>query len=258
VATLAQRRAGAGVGAPLEVALARGEAGAAKAGVVDAEGLETEARAELRAAMGAEPDAQIDADGELCAPAAPVLDESGSLARARRDEPALRLADARAQLAAREVDVVRATSGPTLGLSASLLREGTGDAVALAAVSFPLPFFERSDFEVSRLRGTVDLASATLARTRSELERSVRLAVHDRHHSRELYSTLRDEAHKPLASALATATAQYEAGTIDAAALLLARQRAFVVEEQVTRACGEIRRADLRWLRAVGAAEGDR
>ena len=245
-------RVAKGAADPIELSLAQGEVATARAAVLAAEGMRFDAEMELRFALGEAPDAALATAGDLDGiPTAPG-DEASLIRRAEHSHPQLLLADARAEQARREADLSAATLAPTIGVGVSYLREGTGDQIVTGTISLPLPIARPWAFEASRLRAAVDVARAQGARARAELSREIRSALHEREHTRELHDTLAREALVPMKEALRLARAQFDAGTIDVTRVLLARQRLVATEEQTVRALADVRRADVRLMRAAG------
>jgi cobalt-zinc-cadmium efflux system outer membrane protein len=243
-----------GVSDPLELALAEGEIGAARAAVLDAEGLRFEAGMELAFATGQAPGPPIAADGELGDPGAIAAknEEEAGIAQAAGAHPMVAIAEARREVADREGRLAAAVLSPTLGLGASFVREGTGDRIWSGIVSIPLPFAHPGAFDAARGRAAESAARAHADATRAEVGQALRLAEHDREHMRELHDALTAGALAPMREGVRLASAQLTAGTTDVTHVLVARQRLRAVEEQVTRALAEVWRADLRWRRARG------
>jgi outer membrane protein TolC len=243
-----------GVSDPLDLALAEGEMGAARAAVLDAEGLRFEAGMELAFATGQAPGTSIEAEGELGDPGAIGLQNEGEagIAQAAGAHPMVHIAEARREVADREGRLAAAILSPTLGLGASFVREGTGDRVWSGIVSIPLPFAHPGAFDAARGRAAEAAARAHADATRAEVEQVLRLAEHDREHMREVHDALTAGALTPMREGVRLVSAQLTAGTTDVTHVLVARQRLRTVEEQVTRALAEVWRADLRWRRARG------
>nr|AYM52559.1 hypothetical protein [Aetherobacter rufus] len=247
-------RVGTGVSDPLELALAQGEIGAARAAVLDAEGLRFEAGMDLAFAAGQPAANPIAAEGDLGEPGAiaPRKEGDAEIRQAAIAHPAALVAEMRREVADREGRLAAAALAPTLGVGASFVREGTGDRIWSGIVSFPLPFGRPAAFEGARGRAAADAAQAQADATRAELAQAMRLADHEREHTREVYAALDGGALAPMREALRLARAQLDAGTTDVTHVLLAQQRLRAVEEQVTRALADVRRADIRWMLAAG------
>jgi cobalt-zinc-cadmium efflux system outer membrane protein len=241
-----------GVADPLELPLAEGDAATARAAVLEAEGMRFEAAMELGFAMGEAPDAAVAVAGDLAGIADAPGDEPALLRQAERAHPQVLLAEARGAAARREADLAAVTFAPFVGVGASYLREGTGDQIVTGTVSVPLPFSRPWAFEASRQHAAADVARAQAERARAELGREIRAALHEREHTRELHAMLAGTALAPMKEALRVARAQLDAGTIDVGRVLLARQRLGAVEQQIARALADVRRADIRLMRAAG------
>jgi outer membrane protein, heavy metal efflux system len=255
LARLAEIRVTSGVATAVERSLAKAEVGTAQLGILDGEGRATEARIALAHATGSANDERLAADGQLDTTKDAVIDERSAI-DALAHHPAVRAAEARATQAAAEGSVARATAGPTFSVGASIWREGSGDQAAAAVVSLPLPFFDPARYDVGRQATIATAASSHAARLRTELERELRLALHDREHTREVRAQLRDGVVVPLRSAVDTATTAYSAGTSDLGVVLLARRSALAAEEQLVVAMADVWRADIRLAALDGTLVG--
>jgi cobalt-zinc-cadmium efflux system outer membrane protein len=253
---LAQARVTSGVTLPIELASARGERGASAAGELDAEGILTESLFELRYATGVHADASLDVDGDLERIASDEPDVEALLRVAAASHPAIRVAGARAELAAQEARLAFAVRAPTIGLGASYLHEGTGNEVWSGILVAPLPFGDFGDFDRARQEVLAARVHAEVDVVRGRLERDVRMAMHERQHARETYLAFVTGAREPLREAVRLARVQYEAGPGDLSSILQARQRLLLAEEQVTRAAANVQRADIRLAQASGTLLG--
>jgi outer membrane protein, heavy metal efflux system len=151
-----------------------------------------------------------------------------------------------------EASVARATMGPYFAVGASVWREGSGDHAAAAIVSVPLPFFDPARYDEARQATLAAAAGARVDRLRVEVEREARLALHEREHTREVRTQLRENVVVPLRRALETALISFAAGTADLTVVLLARRSALAAEERLVAGMADVQRADLR----VGAVGG--
>jgi outer membrane protein TolC len=133
------------------------------------------------------------------------------------------------------------------------VREGTGDRVVLGFVGFPIPFFDAAGFETARQRATQKTAEAQVELTRAEAARDIRLALHDRHHFRELRDALEQGALTAFSEAYRLAQTQYEVGTAEIGTVILARQRLIGVQEQLAEVAARVQRADIALARATGS-----
>jgi cobalt-zinc-cadmium efflux system outer membrane protein len=256
LADFARKRARVGTSQPIELALAEGDVGSARTSRLESEGLVVDALAELRLATALDAAAPVEPVGDLCATQDDLVDETTAWAAAERDNPDLQLAVANVRLSSDEIRLVSASVGPFLGVGATFTRDGFGDRVVSGVVTIPLPFTDPARFDAGRARIAADVAGAQVQRTRDELKTAVRVAIHDREHTRELRATLAEHALPPLREALRIAKAQIAAGTTDVTLALLVRQRVLAAEEQYVRACGEVQRADLRFERLIGRLPG--
>jgi len=246
-------RVEAGVAPPHELALARGEAAAALASVLDAEGMQVEALAELRFSIGAPATEAVAATGALYSSDERVLDEDSAVRAAQTKSPTLQLAVARAEQADREAQLTAAMLGPSLSLGATYVREGTGDKVLLGFVGFPIPIFDAGGFETARQRATQKTAESQVELTRAEAARDIRLALHDRHHWREVRDALQNGALAAFSEAFRLAQTQYDVGTAEVGTVILARQRLLGVQEQLAQVAARVQRADIALARATGS-----
>ena len=246
-------RVEAGVAPPHELALARGEAAAALASVLDAEGMQVEALAELRFSIGAPATEAVAPTGALYSSDERIVDEDGAVRAAQTKNPALQLAVARAEQADREAQLTAAMLGPSLSLGATYVREGTGDKVLLGFVGFPIPIFDPGGFETARQRAAQKTAESQVELTRGEGARDIRLALHDRHHWREVRDALQNRALAAFSEAFRLAQTQYDVGTAEIGTVILARQRLLGVQERLAEVAARVQRADIALARATGS-----
>lgn len=251
LARIAEIKVASGVATAVERSLAKAEVGSARLSVLDSEGRATEAQLALAHSTGESMGAALAADGVI-----ENTDEAAMEARVvmqnADNHPALRTAEARATQSSAEASVARAISGPTFSVGATMWREGSGDHAAAAIVTIPLPFFDPARYDTARQATLAAAASAHAVRLRAEIEREVRLALHDREHTREVRAQLRDGVVQPLRAALGTAMTAYSAGTSDLGVVLLARRSALAAEERLVVAMGDVWRADVRLSALAG------
>lgn len=245
VARLAEIRVTSGVATATERSLATAEVGAAKLALLEAEGRATEARYALALAVGEPLDRPLLAEGTI-EPADQPSPDTRRVLDGASHHPALTAAEASASHADAEIAVAHATNGPFFSVGATVWREGSGDHAAAALVTVPLPFFDPARYESARLGTLAASASAYAGRLRGEIEREVRIALHEREHTREVRVQLRDGVVAPLRRALDTAVLSYGAGTADLGVVLLARRSALAAEERLVSAMADVQRADLR------------
>jgi cobalt-zinc-cadmium efflux system outer membrane protein len=250
VVRTSEARFRSGAGMPFDVALARADSAVAHSAVLDAEGAQVEALAELRFSLGLPTTAAVEAQGDLFA------SEDGeanvSPAAALANDPTLGVAQARAQVSRRETALTYAALGPTFTVGASFLREGGGNAIVTGFVGLPLPVVAPAAFDTARQRGLEHAADAEVAQARAEAAKALSLAKHEREHWRDVRAALRGSALQAAHDALRLALAGYEAGTHDVSAVVLARQRVIATEEQLAHVAGAIQRADIRFARLTG------
>lgn len=253
IVKIASSRVQVGVAPPHELALARGEAAAAHTSVLDAEGMQVEALAELRFSIGASAAFDVTPTGDLYRSDERTVDDESAIRAAKTRSPTVLLAVAHAEQAEREAQLTSAMLGANLSLGATYLREGTGDKILLGVVGFPIPFFDAGAFETSRARVTQRAAEAQVDLKRAELARDIRLAVHDRHHWREIRDALQNDALAAFGEAFRSAQTQYEVGTVEVGAVILARQRLLGTRERLAEAAARVQRADVALARATGS-----
>ena len=240
-----RKRVDAGAAMPYEGALAEAELGDARAAVLDAEGMKVEAFAELRFAVGLAPQQPIDVRGDLYA--GPVESTSST-----PTAPSVDLAMARMRAAEADEQLTHAALGPSFGIGAEYVREGTGDQIGMGVVSLPLPLFDAARFDAVRQRAAVDSARAYISQARASIERDRAVAAHDREHWRSVRDTLEHESLSATEDAVRLARLQYESGLRDVTVVLLARQRLAAVLESLAHAAAEMQRAEIRYERAMG------
>jgi cobalt-zinc-cadmium efflux system outer membrane protein len=237
LAKIADARATAGVVTGAERSLAQAEVGAARLALLDGEGRALEARLSLAHAMGQSLDSPLTAEGPIDSP---IL-MSGYVR-----SPAIAAAEARAHQANAEARVAHATAGPTFFFGGTAWREGSGDKAAAAIVSVPLPFFDPGRYDTAKQNIIASAAAARAERLRVELEHQVRLAQHEREHTREVKKAVDESVLTPVRAALTTAMTAYAAGTGELSVVLLARRSAFAAEERAIAASAEVERADIK------------
>lgn len=249
-AKIAGARVRAGSAPPSEESAAQALAGRARIDVIDAEGrahLAEIALAHLTGNRGR----SIEAAGPLAAADRPV-DLAPLLARARGDQPDVRAADASAARSDRSIALTRASAVPPLSLGPSVTREATGDWLVLARASFPLPLVTPAPLDTARARSEAAVQRAEARHVRVALERELDVAVHERHHAREIRDALSDTVIRSAREALRQSLAQYEAGSSDAAVVFASRRELLLAEERWAEAAADVRRADVRLMRLIG------
>lgn len=241
LARIAEVRVTSGAATAVERSLANAEVGSARLAILDGEGRATAARIALAHAIGASFDRgpALVADGSL--------DQAitvSAIADASR-HPAVRAAEQRAALATAEARVAHAVMGPTFTVGGVAWREGSGDHAAAALVTIPLPFFDPARYDVGRQETVAAAAAGRAVRIQGELEREIKLAHHEREHTREVRDQLVSGVVTPLRAAVVTATTAYAAGTSDLGVVLLTRRSALAAEERLVSALADVMRADV-------------
>ncbi|CAN5820851.1 hypothetical protein BH09MYX1_BH09MYX1_29920 [soil metagenome] len=238
-----------GTTTPAEEAVANAEAALAFAAELDAEGAVVEARSELRLAIGATD--SVVAEGDLSVSDETPADEATSIALAMSSHPTL--VALRRRTLAYEADAIlqRAYQAPALTVGVSWAREGTGEQVLLGVLSLPIPVSRSGDYEASRTGAFAATERETEATERARVEEDVRLALHERGHSREVRRTYLT-AVTALREAERLARVELDVGTEGLTGLLFARARRVGADERLVRAYGDVLRADLRFGHAIG------
>lgn len=251
IARLASARVRAGSVPPSEEATAKALVGRARTDVLDAEGRRFVAETALAHLTGTR-GSSIEVVGPLDPPdqrlTLPPL-----LARTRGGQPDVLAADAAAARGERAVEMTRAHGKPSLSIGPSVTREATGDWLVLARASFPLPLVSPAQVETARARAEAAVQRAEALQVRRAVERELELALHERQHAREVRDALREGVIGPAREALRQSLAQYEAGSVDTASVLAARRELLAAEERWAEAAADVRRADVRLMRLLGA-----
>lgn len=250
LSTIAESRGRAGAATGVERALAEAEVGSARLGILEAEGRRVEASIALAHALRASLDSGFTTLGALADEAA--VPSRPSTQAPPLTHPLVGLADARAAQLGADTRLTRAVLGPTFSIGASAWREGSGDKAIAALVSVPLPFFDPARYDGGRQALVETAAREHARRLRAELVRDTAIARHDRDHTREVESELREHVVMPLQRAHATALVAYEAGATELATVLLARRTQLSSEERLVGAKADVVRAAVR----AGAVEG--
>jgi outer membrane protein TolC len=244
---IARARVEAGRSPPSEQMLANALVGSAQAGVLEARGRLFVALTELRALTGINPDALVVVGGELAAagPRTP--------ARPAGVGPDVAASRAAARTSANAAELERAAGRPFLSLGSSLTREGTGDYIVLGRMEVPLPFVNPASFLAARQDAEARIAQARAQQISARIEREVRLATEERAHAGELRDALDHGVVAQARAALDQARLEYQAGKGELAAVLAARRELLVTLERFAEAAADVRRADLRLERLLGA-----
>ena len=244
-------RGTAGTVTPGDVAAAEAEVSLAAAAALDGEGAIVEATAELRFAVAAAAGEELAAVGDLAVTDDTPSDEEHALGFALEHNPSVTAARFRALTYDRDATLAHALWAPTISVGAQLVREGNGENVLQGIVAFPFPFSRPGVFEGARARAQADAELQTAELEKAQVTRDVKMALHERQHTRELRAVLK-AALAPLHEAERLARITLDAGTHDITALLLARARRIATEERWIRALAAVHAADLRFGRALG------
>ena len=93
-------------------------------------------------------------------------------------------------------------------------------------------------------RGEADMARERVQEIGDTLSREIRVAIHEREHTRELRAALRRGSIAPGRDALREVLKRYEAGAVGLAETLSARRELMALEEAYVAACADVHRAD--------------
>jgi outer membrane protein, heavy metal efflux system len=241
---IAQSRLEAGSVPPVELSLAASVLGAARASLLDAHGRVVEADARLRHGLGLPPDRPVEIVGDLERSDDGPIDEKSHIEQVRRAHPLVKLAEAHATQADAHAELQASRGRPVLGVGVSYARETTGDRILGAMVSLPLPLVNPAAIEASTARGDADMARMRVQEIADTLAREIRVAIHEREHTRELRAALRTGALGPGRDALREVLKRYEGGAVGLAETLSARREFVAVEEAYLAACADVHRAD--------------
>ncbi len=249
LARIIAARAKVGTATPAEAAIAEAEVALATTSELDAEGALVEARAELRIALAATTDRVLVGSLELTddTPA----EEAAAIALATTSHPTLVALRRRAIVYDRDAGVQRGYQAPIVTLGVTWAREGTGEQTLLGSLTIPFPVSRSGDYEAARSHAYAAAERETEATERARVEEAVRLALHERAHTREVRRAAITAA-KAFAEAERLARVAIETGTESLPVLLLARSRRIVGDERLVKAYADVLRADLRFGHAIG------
>ncbi len=163
---LTERRVEAGDATQLDVNLWQAELGSARSSLLRFEGRAVAARAELAAGIGLDPKDPPLPQGALQPPKDPP---AAALDLEQRSD--LRALAAQVRAAERAVELARARAWPDLGVGAYLETEKlapgpegvTGEYLAGAQLTVPLPLFERNQGDIARAEAQLNRAKAVRA-----------------------------------------------------------------------------------------------
>lgn len=249
LARITRARVDAGTLTPADRATADAEVALSAASELDAEGALVEARSELRLALTSSEDLPL--RGDLRASDDTSADEASSIAIATTSHPSLVALHRRTIAYEHDAILQRAYQAPALTVGVSWSREGTGEQVVLGVLQLPLPFSRAGDYEAARTSAFADAERESEATERKRIEEGVRLALHERVHTREVRATFLT-AVAALREAERLARIELDVGTSGLTPVLLARSRRITTEERLVRAYADVIRADLRFGHAIG------
>jgi cobalt-zinc-cadmium efflux system outer membrane protein len=248
---VAELRVRTGRADPGESALAQAIVGSARAAVLDAEGRQFVAEAELRFSTGLPGSTPVTVAGEF-ETKDEALDVEALVAVARAKQPDVALSLAAADRRDRAGELALAAGRPFLAVGPLVTHEGTGDWIFQARVAVPLPFVNPTAFEGARARTEALVGRAEVSERRARLEAEIRIALHEREHARTVRDSLRDGALVPARLALDVASKQYVAGRAELATVLAARRELLDAEQRWAEAVADVWRADIHLARALG------
>jgi outer membrane protein TolC len=242
-------RVNAGTTKPAEAAIADAEVALAATSELDGEGALVEARSELRIAIATTSDRVL--VGDLRSADETPADEASAMTLARASHPALVSLRRRAAVYESDAGVQRGYQAPLFTFGVQWSREGTGEQTLLGSVVFPLPFSRSGDYEAARAHALADTEREAEVTETARVEEAVRLALHERSHTREVRRTAQTAA-TAFAEAERLARAAVDTGTDALPVLLLARTRRIASDERLIRAFADVLRADLKFGHAIG------
>jgi cobalt-zinc-cadmium efflux system outer membrane protein len=242
--TITGARVRAGAVPPVELTLAASVLGSSRAALIDARGRMIDADANLRHALGLEPDVALEVVGDLRRSDDRRIDERKHIEWVQREHPLVKLALVQVQQADARAELEASRGRPVLGVGVSYAREATGDRVLGAMVSVPLPVLNPAAFDASLARGEAHVANMRAREVGAALAKEVRLALHARTHARELRAALQTGALTPGREALGELIKRYEAGAVGLAETLSARRELLAVEEATLSTSADVHRAD--------------
>lgn len=249
---IADARVRAGSAPPMEVALARAVLGAARAGVLSAEGQVIVADGDLRYAVGLGPDTALQPIGGLSETDDREIDEQRTIDLAQSHHPFVLRARAEADSNQQYAEVLAAAGRPFLGVGVSYTREGDNTRIVGGMLSIPLPFVNPNVLESSMVRSEAAVGRAQIKDIQAHVAREVRQAIHERYHAREVREELRTGAVLPGKEAVREMTRRYEAGAVELATVLAVRRELLVSQEGFLAAAVDVQRADIRLEHAAG------
>ena len=247
---LAKARVASGVATPNETALALADEAMAETEQLDAEGQLMEAKLVLASLIDVNPNA-VELD-ERDAPAdAPCPSFENALRTMNERHPSLRRAREQGALAFGEATYSHAQQGTSLGVGFTAAREGTGESLAAALLTIPLPWSSPGEADLVRGRADAQELAAVHAFEHDELVRDLRVALHEHEHTRATHAaSLR--AVSALEDAYRIARAWVERGAADLTVAALARQRLILGEDRAIHARAAVYLANVRLLAAQG------
>ncbi len=254
LARVTQSRLAAGAATAGDAALARSILGAAKAGVLDAEGQRFSADVELAYMLGADAERSLDVVGRLDVDG-PALSEAEAFASLTR-APQLRRLSAEARAARAAASQAKAEGAPQLSLGPSLTREGTGDWIVLGRVSLPLPLVNPRQLEAAEHQRAATVALAEYQRLERRLRREVHLLLHERVHARRTRDALARDAVAPAEVAQREALARYSSGKSTIQEVNAARLNLLDAKERWLLAAADARATELKLLAITGRLPG--
>ncbi|MEZ4233066.1 MAG: TolC family protein [Polyangiaceae bacterium] len=249
-----QTRFATGAATAGDHALARSIHGAAKAGVLDAEGRRFSADIELAYAVGANAERALEVIGKLDVDGK-EFSEAEAFARLA-SSPQLKQLAAEAKAARAAATQSHAEGSPQLSLGPQVTREGTGDWVVLGRVSLPLPLIEPRRLESAEHRRTANVALAEYQRVQRGLRREVHLLLHERKHARRTRDALARDAIEPARVALSEALLKYSSGKSTIQEVNVARLNLLDAKERWLLAAADARATELKLLAITGRLPG--
>jgi cobalt-zinc-cadmium efflux system outer membrane protein len=248
-----QRRVDAGAAAPPELARARADAAALRAGVATAEADVNRLRYALALLWGS-------AEPTFAAPSQFATDFNAPVADSSLAHPSLDRADAAERVRTAEQQLARSAAVPDVTVSAGFRRfEETGDEAFMASISVPLPLFDRGQDTARAVAFRGAAASLNRTATAQQLLARQRAARSARRAAKTRLELLTAEALPAAEEAYKAAVRGYQIGRFDLTTALNARaglldMRLAVIDAELVLQSQDLR---LRALAGVAPFNGD-
>ncbi len=248
LASTVERRVDAGAAAPPELARARADAAALRAGVATAEADVDRLRYALALLWGS-------AEPTFAAPSQISVNPEVPAGTSGIAHPTLDRADAALRARSAEQNLARSAAIPDVTVSAGFRRfEETGDEAFIASISVPLPLFDRGRDTARATAFRGEAASLNRTATEQQLLARQRAATSARRAGQTRLDILTTEALPAAEEAYEAAVRGYQIGRFDLTTTLNARTALLDTRLAVINAELALRSQDLRLRALIGAA----